>query len=69
MASSLQAQKESHVDLLQSAIRWEGVRAQWFARTNDWQQVEDCLARERHLEITLDQAQRDAALMAENRPG
>ena len=69
MARALQAQKGSHVALLQSAIRWEGVRAQWFARTNDWQQVEDRLARERHLEITLDQARRDAALAAEQRPG
>ena len=69
MASSLQAQKESHVDLLQSAIRWEGVRGQWFARTNDWQQDEDCLARERHLELTLDQLRRDAALAAEHCPG
>ena len=69
MASALQAQKESHVALLQSAIRWEGFRAQWFARTNDWQQLEDCLARERHLELTLLQARADAALMAESRPG
>ena len=69
MARALQAQKESHVELLQSAIRWEGVRAQWFARTNDWQQVEDWLARERHLELTLMQARADAALAAEHCPG
>ena len=69
MASSLQSQKEPHVDLIESAIRWEQVRTAWFTHTSDWGQVEACLAREQHLEVTLEQARRDAALAAEHCPG
>ena len=51
------------------AIKWEQVRTAWYTRTNEWQQVERCLERKRHLEAELVQAQRDAAAFAEHWPG
>ena len=69
MRSALQTQKQAHCEVLQMAIKWEQVRTAWYARTNEWQQVERCLEREQHLEADLAQAQRDAAAFAEHCPG
>ena len=66
MRSALQAQQQSHVKVLQMAIKWEQVRAAWYTRTNEWQQVERlerAAPRSR-----LAQAQRDAAAFAEYCP-
>ena len=68
MRSALQAQKQTHCEVLEAAIRWEQVRTAWYTRTNEWQQVEDCLAREQHLTADLEQERRDAELIAEHRP-
>ena len=67
MATSLQAQKESHSKVLEYAIRWEGLRAGWFTTTHQWDQVQACLTRQHNLEKRLDQARIDAAIAAEDR--
>ena len=69
MSSSLQSQSRPHTELLEMAIRWEALRAQWFGATQQWHRVEDCLSRQHQLETTLEQARIDAAIAAEHRPG
>ena len=64
METSLQTQKESHAKLLEYAIRWEGLRAEWFSNTHQWDQVQRCLTRQQNLE--LEQARIDAAIAAED---
>ena len=68
VATSLQAQKESHTKLLEYAIRWEGLRAEWFSNTQQWAEVKRCLARQQNLELKLEQTRIDAAIAAEERP-
>ena len=68
VATSLQVQKESHTKLLEYAIRWEGLRAEWFSNTQQWAEVQRCLARQQSLELKLEQARIDAAITAEERP-
>ena len=67
VATSLQAQKESHTKLLEYAIRWEGLRAEWFSNTHQWNEVQRCLSRKQNLELKLEQARIDAAIAAEDR--
>ena len=67
MSSSLQNQKRPHAELLQMAIRWESLRAEYFGVTQQWDQVEACLARQQKLETTLEQARIDSAIAAEQR--
>ena len=68
LATTLQSQKASHVKLLEYAIRWEGLRAEWFSNTQQWAEVQRCLARQQNLELKLEQARIDAAIAAEERP-
>ena len=68
VATSLQAQKESHTKLLEYSIRWEVLRAEWFSNTQQWSEVQRCLARQQNLELKLEQARIDAAIAAEERP-
>ena len=68
MATSLQSQSRPHIELLEMAIRWEQIRSAWFTNAGQWARVEECLQREHRLEATLDQARRDAAIAAEERP-
>ena len=68
MSSALQNQKRPHAELLEYAIRWESLRAEYFGVTQQWDQVEACLARQQKLETTLEQARIDAAISAEERP-
>ena len=66
MATFLQTQKESHAKLLEYAIRWEGLRAEWFSNTHQWDQVQRCITRQQNLELKLEQARIDAAIAAED---
>ena len=67
VSSSLQNQKRPHAELLEMAIRWEALRAEYFGVTQQQEQVEACLNRQHRLEQTLEQARAGAAIAAEQR--
>ena len=61
MATSLQSHGRPQIELLEMAIRWEALRAAWFSTTQQWREVDNCLARQQRLEATLQQARSDDA--------